>query len=212
MTKNIIFAGLSLLLGVWPAAGASADARDDALSAVLRCSGMSDKAQRLVCYDSAAVRVPDALRAPSPPLAVASPVSVPVSATPPPVVAHRRRSSGFMDSLFGPGGPKRSPQTIAAQFGSESIANGGTRAYPIAMDEDTIDEITARLTSYDLSSGYLVATLDNGQVWRQVSGEPVGHLERQAASYVATISRGGAGAYDMKLSRFGRTLAVRRIH
>ena len=33
-----------------------ADPRDDALSAMLRCSGISDKAQRLACYDSAVVR------------------------------------------------------------------------------------------------------------------------------------------------------------
>ena len=42
-------------------------------------------------------------------------------------------------------------------------------------------------------------------------GEPVGHLQRAAASYTVTISRGGSGAYAMKLSHFGRTLAVRRI-
>jgi hypothetical protein len=57
----------------------------------------------------------------------------------------------------------------------------------------------------------MVVTLDNGQIWRQVTGEAVGHLQRPAASYVVTIARGGAGAYSMKLSHFGRTLAVRRL-
>jgi hypothetical protein len=199
--KNAVFIGLFLLLS----GGADADPRDDALSAVLRCSGTSDKAQRLACYDSAAVRVPGALRAPSPP-----PVAAPTAAVPAPVV-RRRHSSGFLDNIFGPGGPNRAPQTTVAQFGSESIANGGSHAYPNPMDNDTIDEITARLSNYEVSSGFLVATLDNGQIWRQVSGEPVGHLSRPAASYVVTVSRGGAGAYSMKLSHFGRTLAVRRI-
>jgi hypothetical protein len=212
MMKSIVFSGLTLLLGLSQIT--SADPRDDALSALLRCSGTSDKAQRLVCYDSAIVRIPGALHAPSAP--IAAPVTATIGPIPPmpaapPVVAHRPRSSGFIANLFGSGGPKRSPQTTAAQFGSESIANGGLHAYPIPMDEDTIDEITARMTSYDLSSGYLVATLDNGQIWRQVGGDPVGHLERRANVYVATISRGGAGAYDMKLSHFGRTLPVRRI-
>jgi len=109
-----------------------------------------------------------ALRAPSPP-----PVAVATAAAPAPVV-RRRRSSGFLDSIFGPGGPNRAPQTSAAQFGSESIANGGKQAYPVPMDGDTIDEITTRLTNYDVSTGYLIVTLDNGQIWRQVSGEPVG--------------------------------------
>jgi hypothetical protein len=178
---------------------AHADPRDEALSAMLRCSGTSDKAQRLACYDSAVVRVPGALNAP------------PLLASTAPAPIHRQRSSGFIASLFGPGGPNRPPQTTAAQFGSESIANGGTHAYPDPMDADTIDEITARLVTYDVRTGYLVATLDNGQIWRQVSGEPVGHLARPAASYVVTVGRGGAGAYSMKLSHFGRTLAVRRI-
>ena len=199
--KNAVFTGIFLLL----AGSATADPRDDALSAVLRCSGTSDKAQRLACYDSAAVRVPGALRASSPP-----PVAVATAAAPAPVV-RRRRSSGFLDSIFGPGGPNRAPQTSAGQFGSESIANGGKQAYPVPMDGDTIDEITTRLTNYDVSTGYLIVTLDNGQIWRQVSGEPVGHLQRPAASYVVTVSRGGAGAYGMKLSHFGRTLAARRI-
>jgi hypothetical protein len=210
--KNAVFAGLFLLL----AGSAQADPRDDALSAVLRCSGMSDKAQRLVCYDSAVVRVPGALRAPSPPLPTVGVAPPPIAATataapPAPVTPRRRSSGGFLDNIFGPGGPNRAPQTTAAQFGSESIANGGQKAYPIPMDQDTIDEISGRLVSYDVSSGFLVATLDNGQIWRQVSGEPVGHLARPAASYVVTVSRGGSGAYDMKLSHFGRTLAVRRI-
>jgi hypothetical protein len=208
MSKKTIFLGLFLL----SASGAAADPRDDALSAVLRCSGMSDKAQRLACYDSAAVRAPGALHAPvSPPVVAAAPVAAPAmtaSAAPP---ARRHRNEGFLDRLFGPGGPNRAPQTTVAEFGSESIANGGSRAYPQPMDNDTIDEITARMINYDVSSGFLIATLDNGQVWRQVTGEPVGPLQRSAASYAVTVSRGSSGAYAMKLSHFGRTLAVRRI-
>lgn len=206
MSKKAIFIGLFLL----SAARTAADPRDDALSAVLRCSGMSDKAQRLACYDSAAVRVPGALHAPAPPAAAVAPVAAPAmaaSAAP----TRRHRNEGFLGRLFGPGGPSRAPQTTVAEFGSESIANGGSRAYPQPMDNDTVDEITARMINYDVSSGFLVATLDNGQVWRQVAGEPVGHLERSASSYVVTVSRGGSGAYAMKLSHFGRTLPVRRI-
>jgi hypothetical protein len=203
MMKNAVFVGFAASL---LAAGlARADPRDDALSAMLRCSGMGDKAQRLVCYDSAVVRVHGALNAPP----VMAPPQQAASAAPP--VVHRRRSSGFIASIFGPDGPSRAPQTTAAQFGSESIANGGRQAYPIPMDGDTIDEITAGLVSYEVDGGYMSVTLDNGQIWHQVSGEPVGHLQRPAASYVVTIERGIAGAYAMKLSHFARTLPVRRL-
>jgi len=212
--RNRLFIGLFLL----SATNALADPRDDALSQVLRCSGMSDKGQRLACYDSAAVRASGALRAPSAAApvvpSVPAPMAAPVvtaSADVPPPVHHVRRSNGFFDKLFGPDGPKRAPQRTVAEFGSESIANGGTHAYPQPMDEDAIDAISARLANYDLSSGFLIVTLDNGQVWRQVSGEPVGHLQYAAASYVATVSRGGSGAYVLKLNRMGRTFLVRRI-
>ena len=194
MMKNAAIAGLFLL----SATSAIADQRDDALSQVLRCSGMSDKGQRLACYDSAAVRASGALRAPIAPAPMMAPVPAPmtapmttVSTAPdvPPPVRHRRQGNGFFEKLFGPGGPKRTPQKTVAEFGSESIANGGARAYPQPMDDDAIDAISARLANYDLSSGLLIVTLDNGQVWRQVSGEPVGHLQYAAANYVATAAR-----------------------
>jgi hypothetical protein len=220
--KRVIFSGLFLLF----AGSAMADPRDDALVMVQRCSAMGDKAQRLACYDSAAVRVPGALRAP-PTAAMSAPAASPVIASAPvlasaaagsaagqgvpPPVRHTRRSAGFLDKLFGPDGPKRAPQTTVAEFGSESIANGGTHAYPQAMDQDTLDAISGRLVSYDLSSGFLVATLDNGQVWKQVAGDPLGHLTYAPPQYVATISRGGSGAYSMKLTRLGRSLLVRRL-
>jgi hypothetical protein len=202
LMKYTGFIGLTLLL---TATAAEADPRDEALSAMLRCSGTSDKAQRLACYDSAVVRVPGALNAPSAPIANAGP------AAEAPAVTGKHRSGGFFSKVFGLDGPRRSPQTTAAQFGSESIGNGGTTAYPDAIDGDRIDEITARLVGYELNGGYMTVTLDNGQMWRQVSGEPVGHLQRAAASYEVIIGRGGAGAYSMKLSHFGRTLAVRRL-
>ena len=211
MIKNIIFAGVFLL----PVA-AQADPRDDALSAMLHCSGMTDRSQRLACYDSAVVRAPGTLRAPGAAPIQAAPYQTPImaaSAAPdvPAPVRHTRHSNGFFDRLFGSGGPKRAPQRTVAEFGSESIANGGARAFPQARDEDTIDAISARLANYDLSSGLLIVTLDNGQVWRQVSGDPVGHLQYAAVRYVATVSRGGSGAYLLKLSGMGRTLSVRRL-
>jgi len=228
MKKSLIFAGLLALPAV-----AQADPRDDALLAMLRCSGLGDKQQRLACYDSGVLRVQGALRAPvyappayapsGPPVAAAPVVAAPIAAAPvimasappaagvPPPVRHIKRK-GFLDRIFGPDEPPRGPQRTVADFGSESIANGGTRASPRAMDGDTIDAFSARLTSYDLSGGDLVVTLDNGQVWRQVGGDPVGHMQFAAPRYVATLSRGYSGAYTLKLSNSGLSLPVRRIH
>lgn len=220
MKKSAIFAALYALPAI-----AQADPRDDALSAMLRCSGMGDKQQRLACYDSGVLRVQGALRAPAyasppvPPVAAAPLAAAPVimaSAPPPPNVVpppvrHIKRKS-FLDRMFGADEPPRGPQRTVAEFGSESIANGGMRASPRAMDGDRIDAFSARLTSYDLSGGDLVVTLDNGQVWRQVGGDPVGHMQFAAPRYVATLSRGYSGAYTLKLSNSGLSLPVRRIH
>ncbi len=192
--KRLGIVGLLVL-----AAGAAhADAQSDVLQAMLHCSAMTDRETRLACYDEAVLRAPGALTRPA---------LAPDASPQPAPVLHR----GFLGGLFGPGTPDRAPQTTVAQFGSDSIANGGTKAYPDPMDSDTIDEISARLVSYDIQGGYMVATLDNGQVWRQVSGGPVGHLAQAAPTYRVTISRGLGGAYSMKLTHFGRTLAVRRI-
>jgi hypothetical protein len=201
--RNAGFVTLFALLAI---AGAKADPRDDALSAMLRCSGIADRAQRLACYDSASARAPGALNSAAPVIASAVPPPAPA------VVPRRKRSSSFMDKLFGGGGPKRAPQTTIAQFGSESIANGGSHAYPIAMEGDRIDQISARVVSYQFNQGYVVVSLDNGQVWQQTAdGNPLGRLSRPALAYSAVISRGGAGSYDMKLNDVARTLPVRRI-
>jgi hypothetical protein len=209
--KNTAFAAFLVFLAM---GSATADPRDDALSAMLRCSGISERAQRLACYDSAVMRVPGALNTMSSSAPAAAPL-VTASVVPPPapaVTPRRKRGNGFMDRLFGAGGPKRAPQTSVAQFGSESIANGGLRASPIAMDGDTIDQISARLVSYEFGGGYVTVTLDNGQVWRQTAGgEALQSLSRPALSYSAVISRGGGGSYDMKLSGLARIVPVRRI-
>ncbi len=205
--RAIVVSGLFLLL----ATGAQADPRDDAMSAMLRCSAFSDRTQRLVCYDTAAVRVPGALNNTAQQLAPAPFVA---SAVPPPAapVVPRRRHTSFMDRLFGPDGPKRAPQTTVALFGSESIANGGREAYPIPMDGDTIDQISSRLVNYQFDDGYVIVALDNGQMWRETAdGQPLQHLARPALTYVAIIGRGGGGSYAMKLSGVSREIPVRRI-
>ncbi len=202
--KRLGLAGLLMLA----ATAASADPRDEALSAMLRCSGTSDKAQRLACYDSAVVRVPGALNPPAPQAPAPQAASAaPAAAAAPPV---RRVRKGFLSGIFG-STPTRAPQTTAAQFGMESIADGGRNAEPGPIDGDAFDKITARLVSYDVSSGFMTVNLDNGQSWRQTSGDPVGTLRDAASRYMVTISRGSAGAYVMKLSHFGRQLTVRRL-
>jgi len=213
MKKPVFFA--ALFAAAWGAAfPALADPRDEALSAMLRCSALADRNARLGCYDATVSRAPNALNQGGlnqPAAAARPPMAVPPPAAP--VTARRARSSGFISGIFGPDGPKRPVQTSPAQFGSESIARGGDRAYPIPMDGDTIDQISARLVGYAFDGGFVTVTLDNGQIWRQTPGpDPLGHLSRPALSYTATIARGSInGSYTMNLSGLARPIAVRRI-
>lgn len=134
---------------------------------------------------------------------------VPPSAAP---ASLRRRHTSFVDRLLGLDGPKRARQTTAAQSGSESVANGGREAYPIPTDGGTIDQISARLVNYQFAYGYLIATLDNGQMWRETAdSQPLEHLARPALSYTAVIGRGGGGSYAIKLTGISREIPVRCI-
>jgi len=69
------------------AGGAQADPRDDSLSAMLRGSAISDRTQRLICYDTAVARVPGALNNVAPPPA-AAPTPFVASDVPPPRASH----------------------------------------------------------------------------------------------------------------------------
>lgn len=199
MKTGLIFAAL-----IAAASGAAnADPRDDALAAMQRCSTLDDRDKRLGCFDATIARAPvtasvDA--APAPPA---------MASTPP----QRPRTGGFLSAIFGDG-LSRDPQTTVAAFGSESIANGGQHASPIAIHGDTISQIKARLVAASFASGYITVTLDNGQVWRQTaSADAIGSLGKPASSYTAVIARGNFdGSYAMRLSGIARLIAVRRIH
>jgi len=141
------FAGLVLLA----ATAASADPRDEALSAMLRCSGTSDKAQRLACYDTAVVRLPGALNAPAPQAPAPQTASAaPTVAAPAPV---RRVRKGFLSGIFG-GTATRAPQTTVAQFGSRvspmvaaSPNRGPSMATPLIKSTLALSAMTWRAGS-----------------------------------------------------------------
>jgi hypothetical protein len=186
---------------------AKADPRDDTLSAMLRCSALGERNARLGCYDATISRAPGAMNQPA---AAASAGNVPPPAAP---VAPRNHAPGALDGLLGIGSTARGPQTSAAAFGSESIANGGSHAAPAAREGDTIDQISARVIGYSFDAGYVTVSLDNGQVWRQTpGGTALGHLSRPPLSYTAIIGRDGPyGSYGLKLSGVAPLIGVRRI-
>jgi hypothetical protein len=209
MKTGLIFAALL----VAASGAANADPRDDALTAMQRCSTLSDRDRRLGCFDATMARAPGAAMQIRPVSALPGATGPEVSASlPPPAPPPAKRSSGLIASIFGDG-PARDPQTTVAQFGSESIANGGAHANPIAIRGDTINQISARLAAASFSGGFIIVTLDNGQVWRQTAGaDSLGSLSKPPSSYTVVIARGNFdGSYAMRLSGMARLVAVRRI-
>ena len=58
----------------------------------------------------------------------------------------------------------------------------------------------------------ITAVLDNGQVWRQLSGDDaVIHLPKSEKVFTVTVMKGGLGNYRMKINELGRWIRVRRI-
>jgi hypothetical protein len=205
--KNIGFIGIFVLLA---GTGAQADPRDDALSALQHCSHIAKKAQRLACYDLAAKRIPEALNSPALPPAVANaePPPPPPAPEPPRPVPLTPRPPQSGNSDMG----KRAPQTTVAEFGSESVGDGGREAYPAPVAGDTIGQISAQVVNYQFVDGYAVITLDNGQMWHETATDrPLGHLARPALSYTATIKRDSGDSYAMTLSGVSGEIPVRRI-
>ena len=216
-----------LILSLAAIAPASADPREDAMSAMIRCTGVAEAPSRLACYDSAVGRVRGVMVAPAPQVPPAQPgypppppqhsfsPAPPQAAIPPPAPPPRRtkKDTGFLSKIFGDGGPARPPQTTIQQFGSESIAYHGDRAYPSHREGDTIDAISARLVAYRFAADRrLSVSLDNGQDWLETSGEDmVGYLAKPALSYSAQIERDSGGSYAMTLTGVFRSIPVRRI-
>ena len=195
--KSLFLAMTALIVCPWSMAVA-ADQRDDALSAIQRCTELSDGQARLNCYDHAS------------PAAHPAAAPLPAAIPPPKVPEPARQHQSILGAIFG--NAPRAPQTSVAEFGSESVELNGKSSSAARVRGDTINAISARMTSYAFTSpGAITVTLDNAQVWRQISAGNYTHLVKPAASYGVTINRGSFGSYKMTISGIPEVLEVRRI-
>jgi hypothetical protein len=198
--KAFGFAVLIALPCLFPVTSAAAQSRADAMAAVLRCTAITNDTARLACYDKAAGQTRSAL---------ARPEAAPPPPPPQQDNAGDDGSDHWFENTFGTV-PDRAPQTSVAQFGSETLTS--KFAQPGHIRGDTVNTIEAGMTRYVFRGGLITVTLDNGQVWRQIPGDPpIGYLARPASSYRATIKRGWGGSYVMTLSGLQRRIHVLRI-
>lgn len=83
---------------------------------------------------------------------------------------------------------------------------------PVPTGND-VDHVTARLTNIRfVQDGYVIITLANGDVWQQVDGNSLRQpLKKSAGTYVATISRGLFGTYNLAIRGIAGKYGVKRV-
>lgn len=202
---------------------AAARPRDDVMAGAFRCAAIGDSRQWLDCYYGAAQPVRAALGMQPAPAAQVRLASAPPAGSPPPgdtavrdsvmSGAFRCTSLGddrqWLNCYYGAAQPMRarlglSPAPQARAMPVPAPVPGpqfGQKAAPPADIPANADHITARMESYKFDKlGWFTVTLDNGQIWKQVAGDTTyAKWKKPAASYVARVSHGFLGSYNLQV-------------
>jgi len=163
---------------------AMADARTDVLTAMARCAAIADNRKWLDCYYGAA----QPMRA--------------LLGLPPAPEAQQRLSAGAM-----PSSPIASPDPGGgASFGLGAGSSDKVPPQQFGLNQPSataVDHIAARMTAFTLDgAGFFTATLSNGQVWRQQSGDTskVGWSKSaEKMAYNIVITHGVLGSYNFRV-------------
>jgi hypothetical protein len=133
----------------------------------------------------------------------------------------------WLDCYYGSAQPMRSRLGLApaseAQIrlsGSAAIASAPAPARAMQgfgappPEPPAINHLSAKLVKYTLDShGQFTVTLDNGQVWRQESGDTaVAHWNpAKSSQYVVVINSGFLGSYNLAVQGQPETFKVQRL-
>lgn len=196
----------------------------------LKCASIAQAEARLACYDKAAADLG----------AVASaPVATPQVAEAPQAVAPAtkpKKKHGAFFGLFGhkeavatapapvsaaptppapapsevataqPAMPVTAPASLEDQFGGERLPK------PEAPKEARVNEIRSAVDEYAFTPyGKLIVFLNNGQVWRQLQSDDANFYLRKGKSYVAVVSRGMLGSYNLSFEGIRAMAKAQRI-
>jgi hypothetical protein len=222
------FAFLILLLGL-AAPSAQARPRDDVMSGAFRCAVIADTRTWLDCYYGAAQPARTALGlTPAPAgqtrLAAApppGPVSAADTALRDAVMGEAFRCNGLADEhqwlncFYAAAHQTRSRLGLSAAASAVTAKPPPAPAFgmPRAAPASQGDRVTARMASYAFDRyGIFTVTLENGQVWRQISGDDVlAHWKQPASRYVVRITRGALGSYNLEVRDSAGLFKVRRV-
>jgi hypothetical protein len=196
--KQVAIVAMGLLLA--PAL-AWADARDDAIDAMIKCASIADKAARSDCFDAAIPQLRAAAQTPPAPQVASAPPVAPVAPAPtaaPATTAMQDRS--IFDSLnpfggSGGGDSKPSPQQMAyQQMGAEVLP------------------ITIGVAAFGINpGGGFEVTLENGQVWQEHARDYDIPPFRSDRRNVVVIDHAMLGGYNLSLLGYARLYKIVRV-
>ncbi|MGA2189925.1 MAG: hypothetical protein ABSH33_15440 [Steroidobacteraceae bacterium] len=207
-------------MGLWIAGGAACRAADSP-PALVACREIADATVRLACFDreaaaaaraappatpaAAAPPAPSATTAPTAPAAPPAPTATAASIAPAAPPAPTATAAPIA-----PAAPTPHPAPALdaqQQFGlpERAVAAKEVAAGTRATDAAKIEAHIAQLAK--APNGRVVFTLDNAQIWRQISAE--GELLAKQGDAV-TISRGLLGSYWLQI-KSGRGCKVTRL-
>jgi hypothetical protein len=196
---------------------AAAHPRDAVMAGILRCAVVAGSRAWLDCYYGAAQPMRAALAlAPALPQQVQLAAFPPVGGTPRDLAvrdavmgeASRCQSRGderaWLDCYYAAAQPMRALLGLApaSQASATAKATAAMRA-PLDVPPSgswllgsSRKEMVARMVTYSFDAGgHFIATLDNGEVWRQMPGDvKKARWIRPAQTYVAVISHGALGS------------------
>lgn len=174
---------IAMVLLAASGSAAQAGTRDDVLSGIARCGGISDDRVWLNCLYGAAQPMRSELGLPPAPASQTSLVPA-ASATSPHFSAAAPAASE----------PKESNGFLAYMLGGDAVVT----AMP--------------LSAYRFDSqGFFTITLANGQVWEERDG-PLAHWSGPASRYIATITKGAVGSFNLTIADESAQYKVLRIH
>ncbi len=229
-------------IGVWAAGGLAvllasaplqARPRDEVMSSAFRCAAIGDSRLWLDCYYGAAQPARAALK-----LQPAPAAQIALAASPPQggpraadgaardaVMAAAFRCHDlaeerpWLDCYYAAAQPMRqmlgltpAPQAKAAPAGPAPAPQ--TFGIPAAPDIGaTANQVTSRMASYQFDRfGVFTATLANGQVWRQLSGDTDrAHWSKPADHYTVRITHGFLGSYNFRVGDNPGMFKVQRL-
>lgn len=163
------------------ALSAQANPARNTLAEVAKCADIAAATERLQCYDTAAIAAKQALAAPQP------------------AAVETAEEDGGVLTWFGLSQTK--PVKKAEDFG---------RPPPRADEPKEITEISARVSKFSRTGlGKAIFTLDNGQVWTQISGDSTEVRDAQPGDEV-TVEKAFMGSYSLIFKERKGLIKVRR--